>query len=103
MSLLEQKKLRILEQNLRTNSGFVDFLAQDGSTIVVVKVGSKNKNSTSIIDAIDASEREKLILLLHKLMTDYQTKNARVDLALLDNSLETPKYKYYRGIIEFNG
>jgi len=102
VSLLEQKKLQILKQNLRTKFGSVDFLVRDGSTIALVKVYSKSENSNSIIDAIDASTREKLILLLHKLMSTYQTNKARVDLALLDNTSEVPKYKYHSGIIEFN-
>ena len=99
---MEKKKLQTLKQNLRTKYGLVDFLAQDGSTMVVVKVCSEDKSRGSLIEALTVSEREKYILLLHELMTSYQTNCARVDLAITSNAVESPKSNYYKGIIEFN-
>jgi len=103
-TLLETKKYRILQRNLRTKFGEIDILAQDGNTLVIVEVKAKTSDRFgSAIEMVTKAKQRKLILLTHELQMTHQTESVRVDIVTVDQAADQPELKHYKGLVEFHG
>lgn len=102
--LLKKKKLQILKRNLRTKFGEIDILAQDGKTLAVVEVKTNTSEQFgSVLRMIKPARQRKLVLLTCELQMKYQTESVRIDVVAVDKTGDSPKLKYYKGIIEHHG
>lgn len=98
---LKKKGLKILKRNLRTKLGEIDILAEDDQVIVVVEVKAKsNSRYGGAIEMITRKKQEKLLLLAREMQVRYRRESVRIDIVAIDNFLDKPKIKYYKGVIE---
>jgi len=70
---------------------------------VIVEVKAKTNNRFGgAIEMITRKKQEKLILLTREMQLKYQRQSVRIDVVAIDNFQDSPKIKYYKGIIENN-
>jgi len=75
---LQNSGLRILKQRYRCRLGELDLVCRDQSTLVVVEVRARKKDSlTSALDSIDWNKRRRIILATRHLLMCNPQWNAR--------------------------
>jgi putative endonuclease len=100
---LQQKKLTILDRNLKTKFGEIDILAKDDETLVLVEVKAKTSDKYgSAIEMITPAKQRKLVLLACELQMKYQSESVRIDVVTVENAKTMPQLKHYPGVIEYH-
>lgn len=104
---LRAQGLRLLAHQVRFKGGEIDWVAEDGQTVVFVEVRlRRNKGFGSAADSLDARKQARLIraaqLWLLKAGTHWQNRPCRFDAVLLDR-LSMDAIEWIQGAFDAQG
>ncbi len=92
---LLEKGMKIVGTNVRLRVGEIDILAEDGETLVIVEVKTKNDyNYGTAEEKIDKHKIHKLKLLARELSIEYPDRCLRIDVVAINNFAIKPEINY---------
>lgn len=68
---LQGKKMKVLLRNFRTELGEVDIIARDGKTLVFVEVKTRETDTVSPADQVDAAKQQQVARVARQYLTRY--------------------------------
>jgi putative endonuclease len=98
---LKKKKYQLLSQNIRLPFGEIDLLVQDGQSIVLVEVKTKDLWSFGRPEEqVGPAKRKKLKQLARWVTQQYPQQNLRIDIIAVDLNFNPPKVTHFINAIQ---